>query len=78
MTFQVEVSIKHTSAVRTRKPFDSSMDFNMFVKISPLSKAELTVFHWALVRSFIGMDPQMVKEVVPFSESLSACFEVAL
>jgi len=56
----------------TGESFYSTMDFNMFIKVSLLGEAEFTVIMWALVWSFIGMDPQVVEEIVPFSESFSA------
>ena len=54
------------------------MNFNMFIEICPLSKAELTVFMWALIWSFICVDSKVIKEIVPFPKSLPALFEIAL
>ena len=50
----------------------------MFIEISLLSKAETAARVRAGVGSLICVDPQVVKEVVPLSEVLSAIVVIAL
>lgn len=50
--------------------FFSRMNFQMFVQIGFLCEAESTILEGARVRLLVGMDPQVVKEIVPFSEIL--------
>jgi len=78
MTLKVEVCIEHPWTMRTAKSLDSSMNFDMFIEICSLSKAESTVREWASIRSLICVNPQMVKEIVPFSEMLSTVIMVTL
>lgn len=62
--------------MRALKPLYSSMHFNMFIKVSPLGEAEFAVRVGAGVGSFIGVDAEMVKEVVPLAEMFPAIFMV--
>jgi hypothetical protein len=64
--------------VRAREPLDSTVDFNVFIKVCSLGKAEFTAIYWALIRSLIGMDSEVIEEVVPFSECFTTCFMVTL
>lgn len=59
------------------KSFDSFMDFNMFVKVGSLSKTEIAISESAFIRPFIGMNPKMIKKIVPFSEVFVTVFLVA-
>jgi hypothetical protein len=49
----------------------------MFIKVSSLCKAEVAVRLRAGVRPLIGVDPQVIKEIMPFSEMFTAFFMVA-
>lgn len=71
MRLEVEICIKHSWTVRTPESFHATVDLHMLVEIGPLSETESTVGDGARVRSFVGVDPQVIKEVVPFSEMLA-------
>jgi len=58
------------------KPFDTAMYFCMFIEVSSLSEAKSAIIKRALVRPFICMDSQVVKEIVPFSKMLSTVFVI--
>lgn len=49
----------------------------MFVQICLLGKAVSTTWVVASIRSFICMNPQMIKEVMPFLKVLSAIIFIA-
>ncbi len=78
MAFQVEIGIKHPCAVAAGEPFYSSMDFNMLVQVGSLGEAELAAINWALIGSLVGVNPEMVEEVMPFPECFPASFVVTL
>ena len=78
VTLQVEICIEHPGAVRTFESLDSSMNLNVLVQVGFLSKAEFATWIVALVGSLIGVNPQVVEEVVPLSEVLSAVVVIAL
>ena len=64
--------------MRTSKSFDASMHLDMFIQVRPLGEAESTFWEGAYIRSLIGMDPQMVKEIVPFPEMFATVLVIAL
>ena len=78
MALEVEVSVKHSRAVRTLESFDSAVNLDVFVKISSLSEAEPAVGEGAGVRPLVCVDSQVVEKVVPFSKVLSAIVVVTL
>ena len=53
------------------------MDLNVFVEIRTLGEAEGATRDWAGVGSLVGVDAQVVEEVVPLPEVLAALFVVA-
>ena len=50
------------------------MDLHMLVQVRFLGKAEVASLVPALVWLLVCVDPQMVEEVVPFSEHFAAVF----
>ena len=53
------------------------MHFHMLVQISSLSEAKIAIFESALIRSLVCVNPEMIKEIVPFPEPLVAILVVA-
>jgi hypothetical protein len=53
------------------------MYFYMLVEICSLSKTEAATRDRTNIGSFIGMDAQMIEEVVPFAEMFAAVFMIA-
>jgi hypothetical protein len=62
----------------TAKSFDSSMYFNMFVEIGSLSETEPAIFVRTYIRSLIRVDPEMIKEIMPFPEPFVAALMITL
>jgi hypothetical protein len=62
----------------TPESFDSPMNFHVLIQVGFLSKREISVVHEANVWALLGMDPQMIKEVMPLSKVLSTIFVIAL
>jgi hypothetical protein len=69
--FKVEICKETLVTYVTIESSFSYVELNVFVKISFLSKSLLAVLIGTLVRFLIGMDPQVIKEVMPFSEVFS-------
>lgn len=57
--------------------FHSTMHFNVLVQVRSLSETKATIGDGAHIGSLIGVDSQMVKEIVPFSKPLVTTFMVA-
>ena len=72
MTVQIELCEETTLAVLTGKPFLALMDFHMLIQVCFLSERVGTLREGAMVGPLLGVDPQVVEEVVPFSEHLGA------
>ena len=53
------------------------MDFYVLIQVSPLSEAKSTTRDRTNIGSFIGVNPEVVEEVVPLSKMLSAVIVVA-
>lgn len=70
--FEVEVSEKRFITNFACESFYSGVHFNMLVKVCFLGEAEVTTFFGAYVGSFVCVDAQVVKKVVPFLELLAA------
>ncbi len=64
--------------MRTFEPFYSSVHFDVFIEVGPLGEGELAVLVGALVGPFVGVNPEVVEEVVPFAEGFSASLVIAL
>lgn len=64
--------------MRALESFCSPMDFYMFIQVCLLSEGESAVWIWAQVGSFICVDSQMIKEIVPFPEVFAAVFLITL
>ena len=78
VALQVEIRVEHPWTMRTSESFHSAVNFDVFVQIRSLSEAESTIWEGAAVGSFIGMNPQMIEEIVPLSKVLSTVFMVTL
>ena len=64
--------------MRTTKSLHSTMDFDMFVQISSLGKAISAPWNWALVWSFVRVNPEVIEEIMPLPKVFSAIFMIAL
>jgi hypothetical protein len=58
------------------EPFDPIVDFYVLVQISSLSETKAAIGYRTYVRSLVGVNSQMIKEIVPFSKPLVAVFMV--
>lgn len=58
------------------KSFNPSMNFDMLVQICSLSEAEVAVRDWTYVGSFICVNSQMIKEIMPFPKPFVASFMI--
>ncbi len=56
--------------------FDPIMDLYVFVQVRSLSETKAAIGYRTYVRSLVGVNPQMIKEIVPFSKPLVAVFMV--
>jgi hypothetical protein len=56
---------------------DSFVDLQVLVQISFLSEALVTVLEWAVVGSGVGVNHQVVEEIMPFPEGLPAPWKIA-
>jgi hypothetical protein len=65
---KVEVSVKHSWAVRTTKSFHSTMNLHMFVEVGSLCETKTAILIGARVRSLISVDSKVIKEIVPLPE----------
>jgi hypothetical protein len=72
VTVEVELGEESPLAVLTGEPLLALMDFHMLVQVRFLSESVVAVWERALVRSLLGVDSQVVEEVVPFSEHFGA------
>lgn len=72
VTREVELGEETALAVLTSEPLLSLMDFHMLVKVCLLSEGVSAICETAFVWSLLSVDSQMVEEVVPFPEHLSA------
>lgn len=73
---EVEIRIEHFAAHVTPEALYASMYFNMLVEVGSLGEAESTVLEGAHVRALIGMDAQVVEEIVPFTEPFVAAIVI--
>jgi hypothetical protein len=62
--------------VRALESLDSTMYFDMFIEVGSLGKAKSTIRERTAVRSFVCVDSEVIKEVVPFSEMFTAIFVI--
>lgn len=69
---KVELGEETSVADLASESLVTSVDLNMLVKVSFLSERQTATWVVALVWSLVGVDTEMVKEVVPFSEHFSA------
>jgi hypothetical protein len=60
------------------EPFYSPVNLNMLVKVCSLSETKVAIGERTSVGSFVGMDPEVIEEVVPFPEMFSAFIMVTL
>ena len=74
---KIKVSIEHAGTMGTAESLYSAMNFHMLVEVGSLSETEAATLMWTSVGSFISMDPQVIEEVVPFSEAFSAVIVIA-
>lgn len=77
VTLEVEVCVKHPRAMRALEPLLATVHFNMLVEVSLLSEAKLAALVGTVVGPFVGVDPQVIEEVVPFPKMFSAIVEIA-
>ena len=56
--------------------FHPTMNFDMLVQIRSLSEAEVAVRDWTYVGSFICVDSQMIKEIMPFPKPFITSFMI--
>lgn len=69
---KVELGEETALAVFTSESLLSLMDFHVLVKVSLLSEGMTTLWESAFIRPLLGVDSEMVEEVVPFPEDLGA------
>ena len=74
MAFHIEVCKEFSLTKFAGKSLLSFMYFNVFVQIGFLSEAVIASLYWAGVGSLLGVDPQVIEEVVPFAKKFSAAF----
>jgi hypothetical protein len=70
VTEQVELREETPLAVLTSEPLVAFVDLHMLVQVSLLSEGMLAVRVSALVGPLLGVDAQVVEEVVPLAEDL--------
>lgn len=75
---EVEVSVEHLAADVATEPLHAAVYFYVLIKVGSLCEAKSTVIVRTNIGSLIGVNSQMVKEVVPFSEPFVAALVVAL
>ena len=78
MAVQVEFGEEATTAVVAKEPLLSLVDLHVLVQVGFLGEAEVASLKLALVGLFVGVNPQMVEEVMPFSEYLPTVSVLAL
>ena len=64
--------------MRTFEALDAAMNFDVLVQICLLGEAESAAWVVAFIGALVSVDPQVVKEIMPFSEVLSAILVIAL
>lgn len=72
VTVEVELSEESPLAVLTSESLGSLVDFQVLVQVRLLSEGVLAVWVSALVGPLLSVDPEVVEEIVPFSEHLRA------
>ena len=65
---QIEFGEESSIAVLAEELLFTLMDHKMLIEIGLLGKRMVATWEGAVVWSLAGMDSQMVKEVMPFSE----------
>ena len=75
---KVEFSEETSVTVLAFEPLLALMDLKMLVEVGLLGEGVITAFKSAVVRSLVGVDPQMVEKVMPLSKDflaigISAC-----
>lgn len=78
MAVQVEFGEEAATAVVAKEPLLSLVDLHVLVQVGFLGEAEVASLKLALVGLFVGVNPQMVEEVMPFSEYLPTVSVLAL
>jgi hypothetical protein len=73
---EVEIRIEHFAAHVTPEALYASMYFNMLVEVGSLGEAESTVLEGAHVGALIGVNAQVVEEIVPFTEPFVAAIVI--
>jgi len=73
---EVEISIEHFAAHVTPEALHSPMYLDMLVEVGSLGEAEAAVFEGAHIGALVGVDAQVVEEVVPFTEPLIAAIVI--
>jgi len=73
---EVEIRIEHFAAHVTPKALNTSMYFDMLVEVRSLGEAESTVLERTHVGALIGVDAQVVEEIVPFTEPFIAAIVI--
>jgi hypothetical protein len=74
VTAEIELGKESSVAVLATKSLLAFMDLHMLVQVSLLSESVVAVKEIALVRPLLGVDSQMVEEVVPLPEYFRAVF----
>ena len=77
MALQIEVGVEALLAVWALEPLHAAMDFHVLVQVRSLGETIGTARVVADVGSLVGVDAQMVEEVVPLPEPLVTPFVVA-
>jgi hypothetical protein len=73
---EVEIRIEHFAAHVTPEALHASMYFDMLVEVRSLGETESTVLEGAHIGALIGVDAQVVEEIVPFTEPFVAAIVI--
>ena len=68
---KVEFCEKSSSTMETGEPLVALMDLNVLIQVGFLCEWKVTTWIAALVRSLVGVNSQMIKEIVPFSKNFA-------
>lgn len=72
MAVSIKFGVELTFANGTSEFLFSAVDLHVLHEICSLCEAVSTFRNLTYIRSLLGMNPEMVKEVVPFSKDLTA------
>lgn len=64
--------------MRAAESLYSTVNLDMFVEVCPLCKAKAAIWEGTCVGSLVGVNSEVVKEVVPLAEVLAAVFVITL